>query len=1161
VSQFADPTPPASRLTLSPSQQQVLDALRRREQPNYPLGNWYIGALWALTEVNNPERFVQAAHSLRELMEKLPNVLQGASATPKPEFTQLRSDIRSGLMAADKNYPKCTWIEKVMTPQLATTLDQTVEYLELTLSYSRPARITDALTALDPLFTAPSQKIAAEKTKRYQRLWKNLEGITHHQIKPEKAKEMMGSLLAELDDVILDLVAPVVTDDQAEILQLLKQGPTSPLGAQRMLKLIDRRGANYLLFFQRVTDPAWLDTLVADERYQRVPEAITNPNGGVTYEYWWPMAPLPRMVDKAEDKVISLVVALPKTDNPRILHEAAAVAIAAPSLAQSLRLKGLVLEFINLNGAWLAHDVGTKLIKKWSVPEDNAAIEAAITIATALLNLKDLGKGPERGRRLSMTRFQPPREMWEFREVAERGLPPLIDAAPLEVAKMLCLKLRNILKLESDSDETVAWEDGSDWWCADLIHPDPNESDPRCVLAVALARAALAVVAKGSSALPDIRELLHKQSGQLFDRILWTVYVQLADTPQADFAAEIIAGRKYGVGNYEFEFQQLITHAFTRFRPDFLTKPEREKIYTKIRSGPDRQAYVAFQGEEAASQYWDKTQRKFHLLQLAPFAPGLFGEHQSYFAGLSDEGRKVPSGVDYFHGGGVRGGVVQQRSPRSMAELDALNDAELISFLNEWNESGRDVRDFLIEISFRGLAQTFSELVENSPDRFTRWHAEWKQIKRPVYVSAALETAGKLVKAGKTEQMETWFEICDLVTEQSATAYEVGHEGSAEKPNWGAARRAAVDFLEIVAGCEPPIDTKWAGKAWAIITALATAPDPDLETDSDSKRESFTTAINRTRSRALEVALRIAVWAKDAVPFHDLLEQRFADTPSLTLPERTLLAVSFPGIYQLHAEWAQAHVKDIFPRANNDDWVEIFGAYLLYTHPHTDLFPLLGGEFAHALKDLKIFKTDRHDRDNKMADRLGEHVLMYFVHGLSPLSGSKSHLQQFLAQASISERSHLFHHMGAGLNNTEPPLPENVWNRIQAYFKERLSKRDSEELAHFSLWLKAKCLPAKWRLTSYSTLLDKPIENEISVFSEVDSLAELRAEELGLTMECFMKITGLIPKIRHFYIKEEDAKAILKDGLASEDPAIVKNAKKALENLLANGQSGYMDLS
>lgn len=84
----------------------------------------------------------------------------------------------------------------------------------------------------------------------------------------------------------------------------------------------------------------------------------------VFYDYWWAMAPLPRMVVTLEQKVIDLVVGLPGTENPRVLQEIAAVALAAPSLDQSLRLKERVLAYVNLRTPWLAHDTCSRLIKK-----------------------------------------------------------------------------------------------------------------------------------------------------------------------------------------------------------------------------------------------------------------------------------------------------------------------------------------------------------------------------------------------------------------------------------------------------------------------------------------------------------------------------------------------------------------------------------------------------------------------------------------------------------------------------------------------------------------------------------------------------------------------------------------------------------------------------
>ena len=66
------PTP----LVLTHEQRAVLEALKSKETEEYPLSKWYLGALYALENPHNPDRISQAAQSLRELVEKLPRVVQ-----------------------------------------------------------------------------------------------------------------------------------------------------------------------------------------------------------------------------------------------------------------------------------------------------------------------------------------------------------------------------------------------------------------------------------------------------------------------------------------------------------------------------------------------------------------------------------------------------------------------------------------------------------------------------------------------------------------------------------------------------------------------------------------------------------------------------------------------------------------------------------------------------------------------------------------------------------------------------------------------------------------------------------------------------------------------------------------------------------------------------
>ena len=59
-------------LELSPSQLAVLDSLRRRDTDRYRLSQWYLGAIYAVNNPYNPDRFSQSAQSLRELFGSTP---------------------------------------------------------------------------------------------------------------------------------------------------------------------------------------------------------------------------------------------------------------------------------------------------------------------------------------------------------------------------------------------------------------------------------------------------------------------------------------------------------------------------------------------------------------------------------------------------------------------------------------------------------------------------------------------------------------------------------------------------------------------------------------------------------------------------------------------------------------------------------------------------------------------------------------------------------------------------------------------------------------------------------------------------------------------------------------------------------------------------------
>jgi len=167
-------------LRLAPKQSAVLDLLKGLDTEEYPLSNWYLGALYAVANVHNPERFPQAAQSLRELMEKLPRVMQNTDVQADlPNLKQRRIDIHARFQD-DKNNYKNSWKGKEIDSHLGETLTKIDGYLEL--SQQQPTRREQsqkAMESTDPLSNRLDAKTRKRKRDKYHQLWGVFEGIVH----------------------------------------------------------------------------------------------------------------------------------------------------------------------------------------------------------------------------------------------------------------------------------------------------------------------------------------------------------------------------------------------------------------------------------------------------------------------------------------------------------------------------------------------------------------------------------------------------------------------------------------------------------------------------------------------------------------------------------------------------------------------------------------------------------------------------------------------------------------------------------------------------------------------------------------------------------------------------------------------------------------------
>ena len=172
-------------LELTSQQQEVFEALKDKEREKFPFTQWYLGVLYALDNEHNPNRIPQAAQSLRELLEKLPIVVEGSEVqSPLPPFAQMRRDMYKRISKDKELYPD-GWKDMEINPHLAETLEDFEEYLKQSQEPTRRERMERAVATIHPMGNHFHSETQKAKQKELFALWETFQAFAHHKRNPD----------------------------------------------------------------------------------------------------------------------------------------------------------------------------------------------------------------------------------------------------------------------------------------------------------------------------------------------------------------------------------------------------------------------------------------------------------------------------------------------------------------------------------------------------------------------------------------------------------------------------------------------------------------------------------------------------------------------------------------------------------------------------------------------------------------------------------------------------------------------------------------------------------------------------------------------------------------------------------------------------------------
>ena len=984
--------------------------------------------------------------------------------------------------------------------------------------------------------------------------------------------------------------------------------PTSEM-IDRTLSLVEK-GTGRRNFFSRLTNPLWIQPLVERGYFQSPPTIRYFDDGNVQFPPWPELQYLRNVSRDVPDDVINLVLGLPTVNNPSVYDDILEIALQLHG-EESAKLMPKILESLELEHRVWTHRY-TDLLAHLTVENQ---IEAALELSKILVSFAPDPKSRTKQKRrkenppdLEMvwaTSLEPsPRiASWEYGEMLFKGVHPLAERQPFKVALILIDITASMICLCTHHADSAKMDDLSEAWCERLGSVDCKSVDCKKALVYSMTFVCEQVYEKSPDAVVALDTELRNQQWKVFARLRQHLYARYPSEQTKPWIRELILAQEdYHLWEHRYEFQQMIRSACEYFRASLLSKDEREQIFNAIRSGPSKanhQAWLKLVGEEFTEDSFRRRQRHFHRLQLNPFALVLFDEYKSYFQELKKDAANPISDEDYPPIR-TKGGVVSNRSPHSPEALENLTDAELLAALNEWEGNELALEgDSLVEINMEGLAGAFQTVFAKSivPDanRLRFWIENCGRIERPVYVRMMIDGMQADVKEKHFDRLNEWLTFSEWVLSQpnqrQESDYRLGRQGdeSRENPDWYNSREMVGDFINTCFEKDVDVPVTARGQLAKLLEMLCTQFDRhlDLNLNPDNLIDK---AINSTRGRALRTLVKFGYWlrrhdsASDLPEITTILEKRFAPETehSLTLPEYAILGRDYRFFFTLNDSWATEHRPDFFPQGMLPAWLAAFSSFLHDNPPFERTFEIFRDDFDFALQYLIEFRNRDGTEEKEMdilgrpmkqnspeeilIDSLSHHLFCYYLWGMYPLKGSLDHdehlsrLEQFY-QVTTNNReqwANLFYYVGDLLMNTAQ-LPKELKDRIIAFFDWRFAAKEPTELQQFTGWLEAECLEAKWRLDAYTKVLDVCQTGDMSIATQVEVLCKLLTDHTAKVIECFAKLTDA-HRDGNIFIYTEEAKTILKAGLASTDQDVRQNTERARENLLRAGRFDLLDL-
>jgi predicted HicB family RNase H-like nuclease len=1135
-------------LAMARQQDEVFELLRGLSTEHGKFHEWYQSAIQVLNS-ESPDRLSQAANSIRELCDKLPDRIANI-----PKFNSPVSPVKSlqrDFLEAARSY-KTGWKDATINGDMANLLLRLEKIFKTFNEPPRSARLKMALTQSDPQAESLSKEYRDARDDTFDSLGVFFQDVTHH-------KRQVGELdfrkeVELFESLLLNYLTPCTATQQNELLSLIA-GPPKPEALARVYDLISHKGANYFFFFDKLDNPSWLQPLEKGGHFANLPGPEPTADGRVAYRVHVPLIALTKLAEKAPNEVTDILLRLKLPDNSRIGDQVLQCISQIRDVDCIKKLPPLIEKFADNSPrtSWLWVQ---ELLKSWLglevYPEILIVIRAYLNSAVIRSQSRET-------------------DTWLTRQIDEGVLATLTARYPFEIAEIVFKALARWCKFEREKyDESQIADDvpGS-YMVEDFKIPPLLHRGVEATLARRLFLAGEQIYRLGNSTLIDkLDQLLRSNPWQLFRRLRCQLYAEFPATTLEQARTEVLQRISfvneigYG-GSHDYEFAQLLIVHAKHHGHAFLSEKEVERFATTVFKGPFDHDGNLLEGNNVF----------FYRKQLWPIASLLHGEH------LAEYRKIVPddSAIDIesykpFRSSGVSGGFVASVAPKESKSLELMADKDLWMFLNTWEDNEgyqRDSSGKLYHANIFALANEFADLTEKLPQRFDPSKKWWQNITRWEIINKFLDRAtdriSKKENAIPTEmEWDGWFGLVEWVMGQSWPKDSVSR------------------FLRNALQSDYVISDRFISKLPKLIRQLIEEPDTRLSVER-SFGDELTTAINSIRGETMETLLYLANREKNTGREIDAWIFEFIRS-RLELPDES------PAIFALFGSRLRffVHLFDkelkkfpdlLFPPERHEHRDAAVIAHFTYDQPWDRTIQVLPNLINTALETLETIEADiKQDEKKKdkrdFASRLGTHICCYYWWS-SFLSGKEGEnaVDKFFELASSDTRSMVISQIASiwERGDKEPQDKKviakvmNIWERRYAQIEKHLNDRKQShseyysELAESVDLLGCECFPFMWRF-NYTKLALEKLEKAPRAYGLLKTIIEFstKPERLESMLDLLHALLKRPNDELRWSIQPKEITPMIRSGLASNRPTTVKLARGCKDLLLRFGFSDFL---